>query len=159
MQHASLPEVTMSSIGSYLKGDFAQCNKLFYTTCEHLLAHADAPAALAMQEFATAMERHMQMEERIVFSAFEAKRGREGSPTRRLCTEQMAIRDSVQRMRLSLEARHGHAFLLHADGLRLLLWQHAHKENFELLPVIEQALAPRHDELLDAMAHFDGKAA
>lgn len=147
----------MSSIGSYLKGDFALCNKLYYATCEHLRAHADALAALAMQEFATAMERHMQIEERIVFTAFEAKRGSEGSPTRTLRIEHMAIRDMLRRMRLSLDARHGHAFLLHADSLRLLLWQHAHKENFELLPLFEQALASRTDELLDAMARFDGK--
>ncbi len=149
----------MNSIGSFLKGDFALCNKLYYTTCEHLRNHANAPAAQAMQAFGTAMERHMQIEERIVFAAYDAKCGREGSPTRALRQEHMAIRDMLQRMRLALAARHGHAFLLHADSMRLLLWQHAHKENFELLPLFEQTLAPDLEQLLDAMEQFDGTPA
>jgi len=144
----------MSSIGSYLKGDFAQCNKLFYKTCELQVAHADAQAALAMQEFSTVLERHMQIEERIVFSAFDATCGQDGSPTKALRVEHMAIRDQLRRMRNALDARHGHAFLLHADGMRLLLWHHAHKENFELLPRFEHTLAARQEELLEAMEHF-----
>jgi hemerythrin-like domain-containing protein len=145
----------MGSIGSYLKGDYALCNRLYYKTCEHLLLHAHALAATAMAEFVRALERHMQIEERIVFSAFDAMREDQATPTDTLRKEHMLIRDTVQRMWLALDAKHSQTFLLHADTLRIVLSQHAQKENFQLMPLVEQALALRQNELLLAMENFD----
>lgn len=148
----------MNSIGSYLKGDIALCNQLYYKTCDLILAQAHTLAAGAMHEFAKALERHMQIEERIVFTAMEAAPEHGAPRTATLRVEHMQIRDTMQRMWLALEAHHAQAFLLHADTLRLVLRQHANKENFQLFPLIEQALALRQDELLDAIEDFDKHA-
>jgi hemerythrin-like domain-containing protein len=148
----------MNSIGSYLKGDIALCNQLYYKTCEHIQTQAFELAAETMHEFTKALERHMQIEERIVFTALEAAPEHGDPRTTTLRAEHMQIRDTLQRMWLALEARHPQAFLLHADTLRLVLRQHANKENFQLFPLVEQALALRQHELLDAIEDFDKHA-
>lgn len=145
----------MNSIGSYLKGDIALCNQLYYKTCQHIQDQAHVLAALAMQQFAQALERHMQIEERILFTAFEATRGYCDSPTDTLRNEHMQIRDTMQRMWLALEAHHARTFLLHADTLRLVLREHANKENFKLFPLVEQVLEQRQKELFDAIKKFN----
>jgi hypothetical protein len=77
MHKTSLPEVTMNSIGSYMKGDYALRNRLYHKTCEHFLMEVLASAALSMHEFARALERHMLIAEHIVFAAYDAMHGRD----------------------------------------------------------------------------------
>jgi hemerythrin-like domain-containing protein len=153
------PGDTMDSISDYLKHDYAHCNQLYYAACERALADADTGAASAMEAFVAAIERHMRIEDQIVFVAFEAAMERGQSLTNLLRLEHIQIRATLERMTKALAAAHKQAFLMHADTLRLLLQQHAQKENFHVLPQVAKVLATWEAELLKTIARFEQHAA
>jgi hemerythrin-like domain-containing protein len=149
----------MDSISDYLKHDYAHCNELYYAACERVQARADAGAALALDAFVRAIERHMRIEDQIVFVAFEAAMERGQTLTKLLRLEHIQIRAALERMSKALAAGHEQAFLMHADTLRLLLQQHAQKENFHVLPQVAKVLATWEGELLKTIARFEQRAA
>jgi hemerythrin-like domain-containing protein len=144
----------MNSIATYLKNDFARCNRLYYQVCERAMGRDQDAASRAMRAFSYALERHMQIEEKFVFSAFEASNGGGASPTEALRSEHAQIRSALQRMRAALTEHSQHAFLLHADTVCLLLQQHVQGEHFKVLPLLERALG-RGDALLQSMRQFE----
>lgn len=144
----------MSSIATYLKNDFARCNRLYYQVCERAMGGDRDAASRAMRAFSDALERHMQIEEKIVFSPFEASNSGAASPTETLRSEHAQIRGALQRMRAALAEHSQHAFLLHADTVCLLLQQHVQGEHFKVLPMLERALGSD-DALLRSMQQFE----
>jgi hemerythrin-like domain-containing protein len=144
----------MSSIATYLKNDFARCNRLYYQVCERATEQDQGAAGSAMRDFCEALERHMQIEERIVFSAYEASNGGSASPTKALRGEHAQIRSALLRMRAALAQGSQQAFLLHADAVCLLLQQHVQGEHFKVLPLLERALGSS-EALLRSMRQFE----
>lgn len=144
----------METLGSYLAEDHDRCDALF-REAHHAVLGADwNEAARAMGAFQHALERHLIMEERIVYPAFERALGHAMAPTAAMRAEHLRIRGMTQRMADSVRERDRGAFVKHAEVLLLVMYQHGEKEEGVLYPMIERVLAHSCRDLVSAMRAF-----
>ncbi|MES2148462.1 MAG: hemerythrin domain-containing protein [Pseudomonadota bacterium] len=144
----------MKTISSFLAADHARCDALLSLTREAVRIHDWSEATRNLSAFARTANRHLSMEEDIVFAAYEQGLGHPSEPCAMLRSEHRLIRGMAVRMADALDQADGLSFYMHADTLRILLHQHGEKEEGVLYPAIERLLAPRLSELIDAMARF-----
>lgn len=148
----------MGSIGSYLERDHARCDALLRTTQQSVRGADWRQARLDMAAFQHALERHLLIEERILYPAFERAIGRAVSPTAAMRGEHLRIRAVAQRLSDTVLARDMGSFVQHAESLLLTLHQHSEKEEGVLYPMIERVLARSSAELVGAMRAFGAYA-
>ncbi|MES2300382.1 MAG: hemerythrin domain-containing protein [Pseudomonadota bacterium] len=144
----------METITAYLEGDHARCHALFETARKRVAALEWGSAADDFAAFAYAMERHLIMEERIVFPAYEKAVRTTTGPTSIMRSEHLHIRAIVQRMADSIAAGHAKEFGKHADTLRIVVLHHGEKEEGVLYPMIDRILGGRQGEVIAAMRAF-----
>lgn len=144
----------METIGSYLGADHERCDALFVAACKAAAAGDWTRAGNDFAGFRHALERHLLIEERILFPAFERALGRAIPPTAAMRAEHLRIRGVVQRLLNSLAERDCAAFLGHADTLGVVMYQHSEKEEGVLYPMIERVLARSCNDLVGAMRAF-----
>ncbi|MES2319337.1 MAG: hemerythrin domain-containing protein [Pseudomonadota bacterium] len=144
----------MESIGSYLEQDHARCDELLREAQQSVRGASWRQARLDMAAFQHALERHLLIEERILFPAFERALGRAVSPTAAMRGEHLRIRAVAQRLSDTVAAHDMGAFVNHAEALLLLLHQHSEKEEGVLYPMIERVLVRSSAELVGAMQAF-----
>ena len=144
----------MDTLGSYLTDDHLRCDALLRRTQQCVGAACWPDAQLAMQAFGQALERHLLIEEQIVFPAFEFALGRNAmSPTGAMRAEHLRIRAVVQRLAEAVDAVNGRDFVKHAEVLLLTMHGHSEKEEGVLYPMIDRVLGRRWPSLLrDAQA-------
>jgi iron-sulfur cluster repair protein YtfE (RIC family) len=144
----------METITSHLAGDHARCDALFAQALKCVAASQWSEAAVEFAGFGYALERHLVMEERIVFPAFEKAVRSTTGPTSIMRSEHLRIRGIVQRLSDSVDERDAKQFFDHADTLRITLQQHGEKEEGVLYPMIERLLGARQCELVASMVEF-----
>lgn len=144
----------MDTIGSYLAHDHTRCDALLGPARAAVRDGHWAQAGRALAEYSHALERHLLIEERIVFPAYERVLGREIAPTAASRADHLRIRAQAQRLSNALHACDAGAFLDHADTLEALLGQHGEKEEAVLYPMIERVLARSCLDLVGAMRAF-----
>jgi hemerythrin-like domain-containing protein len=144
----------METMGSYLTQDHARCDALFRKAQLSVRGAHWRQARLEMAAFQHALERHLLIEERILFPAFERAIGAVTSPTAAMRSEHLRIRAVAQRLSDTVAACDMGAFVKHAEALLLVLHQHSEKEEGVLYPMIERVLARGSVELLGAMQSF-----
>lgn len=144
----------MDTLGGYLTEDHGRCDALLRTT-EYSVGGANWPQAWRdVRAFQHALERHLLIEERIIFPAFEASVGHALSPTAAMRAEHLRIRAVAQRLSDAVEAHSAADFLKHAETLLLTMHQHSEKEEGVLYPMIERVLGRRCPDLLEAARAF-----
>ena len=144
----------MDTLGNYLTEDHARCDLLLRRT--HLaVGTANWPEARReAAAFQYALERHLLIEERIVFPVFELALGHAASPTDAMRAEHSRIRAVTQRLADAVDARSAQDFVKHAEALLLTMHLHSEKEEGVLYPMIERVLGPRCPDLLNAARAF-----
>lgn len=149
----------METIGSYLEHDHARCDALLRQAQQAVRSASWRQARLDMAAFQHALERHLLVEERILYPAFERAIGKAVSPTAAMRAEHLRIRAVAQRLSDTVAARDMGGFVIHAEALLLVLHQHSEKEEGVLYPMIERVLARSSAELVGAMQAFGSYAA
>lgn len=144
----------METLGTYLIDDHERCDALLRRTERFVAAQFWREARREVAGFQYALERHLLIEERIVFPAFEAALGHAASPTDAMRAEHLRIRALAQRLCDSVAALNCQDFVKHAETLLLTMHQHSEKEEGVLYPMIERVLARRCPELLGAARAF-----
>ena len=144
----------MDTLFSYLTDDHARCDALLRSTQQCVGAAHWAAARREVAAFRCALERHLLIEERIIFPAYESALGNTVSPTRALCGEHGRIRAVAQRMAEAIEALSAQDFVTHAEALLLTMHVHSEKEEGVLYPMFERVLARRCPDLLSAARAF-----
>ena len=119
--------------------DHRQCDLLW---AEVEAAEGDTSAALkAWQRFTEAMERHFQMEEQVLFPAFEEATGMHGhGPTVVMRMEHQQMRGVLATMEEAAAAEDLDLLLDHGDTLLMLIQQHNAKEEGMLYPMSERSV-------------------
>lgn len=141
----------MSHIPSRAADATASASLIAFFTQDHRACDADwaaveaaaqaGDAASAWHQFDSALRRHLEMEETVLFPAFEAASGMtQGGPT-------FVMRAEHQQMRMVLDQMQGAAtqqdwdeLLDHGDTLLMLIQQHNAKEEAMLYPMAERFL-------------------
>ncbi len=145
----------METIGTFLEIDHRHCDALFVHAHNAARAGDWFTCEQAYPVFRSALERHLLIEEKILFPAFEAAVAHAKDYTATMRSDHLRIRGVTQRLAESLRERDRIAFLDHADTLGVVLYLHSEKEEGVLYPMMERVLAPRRDALIEAMHAFD----
>lgn len=144
----------METLASYLEQDHVHCDALFRTTNESACAARWPQAAREMAAFRYALERHLLIEERILYPAYENAVGHAVGPTLSMRAEHLRIRAIVQRLADAVRAQDRDAFFNHADAFLLMMHQHSEKEEGIVYPRIARVLAHASADLLGAMRAY-----
>ena len=103
------------------------------------------------EEFKNDMERHFQMEERVMFLEFENKTGMTQGPTAMMRQEHTQMRTLMKQMLEAIDADNKDRFFGLSETLMILLQQHNMKEEQMLYPMAQQHLAAESDRIIDMM--------
>jgi hemerythrin-like domain-containing protein len=121
--------------------DHKDCDLLF-ATAENAVSKSDwETATQAFNEFVQAMERHLDVEEKELFPAFEEETGVVTGPTEMMRMEHDQMRVLFAEMRDALEKKQSDDYLGIADTLLILMQQHNIKEEQILYNMMDQRLS------------------
>lgn len=130
-----------------------------HRACDDLFASAEAAAAQKNWDgarnlfgrFQTAMAHHLEMEEKVLFPAFETRTGMNAGPTQVMRMEHEQMRALMQEMAAAVSAGNDTAYLGAAETLNMLIQQHNLKEENMLYPMSDRVLGEERDELIRSM--------
>ncbi|MFP5390388.1 MAG: hemerythrin domain-containing protein [Gammaproteobacteria bacterium] len=144
----------MDTICEHLARDHAHCDQLFGQACADVRAGRWSEAGVSAAALAHALRFHLDVEEQLVFGAFDEAFCDAASPTRWLRIEHQRLLGVLVRVEHSVAARDGAAFFKHAATLRAMLQYHHEKEEAAFYPMAERVLAGRKGELIDALGRM-----
>jgi len=101
--------------------------------------------------FLREIERHIELEETLLFPAFEEKTGMTSGPTAVMRMEHSQMRGLFAQMRTAMEAKDAKQYLGVAKTVGILLRQHNMKEEGILYPMLDRALGDDAQSLLAQM--------
>lgn len=145
----------MGTILGYMESDHKRCDALFAQLETSIDQKQWDQAMSDMRGFNRALERHLAMEEGVLFPAFEETTGSSAGPTSVMRNEHQYIREIVSRLTDAVEQRDADDFFGHADTLRIMMQQHNLKEESMLYVMADRILSGRQDEIIDAMAALE----
>lgn len=142
---------TMSQISQFLEADHHHCDEqlAYAETCAG--KHDWLEARTAFSSFDTALRRHLDMEEKILFPAFEETPGTPPGPTSMMRAEHKQICRIIDSMKEALLAHDADEFSASADILHIMMGQHNMKEESILYPMADRFLAARANGLIAEM--------
>lgn len=141
------PADAAEGLAAFFAGDHARCDQL-WTDAENAAESGDpARARAAIEAFAHALEQHLQMEEEVLFPAFEHATGMTSGPTVVMRMEHTQMRGVLRAIDNAVQAGDIDGALDQGDTLLMLIQQHNAKEEGMLYPMAEQALASAWAEL------------
>lgn len=125
---------------AWFTADHRACDAV-WATVEDAAGSGDAlAAAQAFAAFDKAIRRHLDMEEHVLFPAFEASTGMRGGPTQVMRYEHDQMRGLLTQMAMSLADQDLDGLLNHGDTLLMLIQQHNVKEEGMLYPMMQMHL-------------------
>ncbi len=142
----------MNTIADYLTHDHRQCDDLFVNAENHVCKDAWVEANSCFNQFRTDIEQHFEMEERVLFSAFEQKTGSTQGPTEVMRNEHRQIRAILEMLMNALALRDKDEYLGHSETMNIMTQQHNLKEENILYPMTDQLLVKIKPDLIAAMS-------
>lgn len=140
----------MSTIKEYLTNDHKKCDELF-ADMEKSASSSLSDAHELCEAFISDIERHFQMEERVMFPEFEAKTGMTQGPTAMMRQEHAQMRILAQQLKDALENENKDRFFGLSETLMILLQQHNMKEEQMLYPMAQQHLSEQSSRIVEMM--------
>lgn len=140
----------MSTIKEYLTSDHRKCDEIF-SAMEEKAGKSLADAKEITQEFIDDMERHFQMEERVMFAEFEAKTGMTQGPTAMMRMEHIQMRNLMSGLLEAISLDDKDKFFSVSETLMILLQQHNMKEEQMLYPMAQQHLSAESERIIAMM--------
>jgi iron-sulfur cluster repair protein YtfE (RIC family) len=124
----------------FFTADHRRCDAL-WARLEAIADGDDAGALSAVfADFDRAMRQHLDLEEQVLFPAFEAATGMRSGPTQVMRMEHAQMRSLLDRMAKSAAGGDAEGVVNHGDTLLMLVQQHNLKEEGMLYPMCERAL-------------------
>jgi hemerythrin-like domain-containing protein len=112
----------------------------------------------AWRSFEASLREHLDMEEQVLFPAFEDATGITAGPTRVMRGEHAQIRGLLDQMAAALEAGDVQELVDQGDTLLMLIQQHNTKEEGMLYPLSERALASEWPGLEEKLSGWGTKS-
>ncbi len=120
----------------FFSTDHRICDELWAAVEAAVDAGDEARVAKAFAAFDAAMRRHMDMEEHVLFPAFEEATGMTMGPTRVMRAEHQQMRGLLDQMAQAVGHDDG-ALVDQGDTLMMLIQQHNMKEEGMLYPMCD----------------------
>jgi hemerythrin-like domain-containing protein len=145
----------MHKIATYLDQDHRRCDDR-YALAEAAVAQRDWDGADGrFADFLQLYARHLDKEERVLFPRLDRAMGNAYGPTAVMRAEHGHMRGILARMRAAIARRDCGGFFDHADALRVLMRQHALKEEAILYPQADRVLLAEAEDVIDGMVKLD----
>ena len=142
----------MQVISQYMQQNHRECDEQFVHAETSASDGNWADAASHFNNFNKLLERHLNMEEQVLFPAFETETGHTQGPTAVMRMEHEQIRGLITELKTSLESKDSQRFLGLTESLMMLIQQHNMKEEQMLYPMTDQALSDAAAVLADMQA-------
>ncbi len=113
-----------------------------------------AGAAVAWEDFDRMMRRHFDMEEKVLFPAFEHVTGMTAGPTMVMRMEHQQMRGLLDQIGASARGSDWEAVLDQGDTLLMLIQQHNAKEEAIVYPMADQHLAATWGDVASRLRKF-----
>ena len=140
------------SIKQFMAQDHRDCDLLF-AKAENAAAKDDwAAASQAFNTFVHAMERHLGVEEQVLFPAFEEETGVLTGPTEMMRMEHDQMRTLFAEMKDAMKQQNSDDYLGAAETLLIMMQQHNMKEEQILYNMMDQRLP---DDVNDWQKKYD----
>ncbi|HVC11215.1 MAG TPA: hemerythrin domain-containing protein [Burkholderiales bacterium] len=141
----------MELIGDYMTRHHKDCDVAFVRAEEKAAAADWTGLQREAGIFLVEIERHIAMEEELLFPAFEDRTGMSGGPTATMRMEHEQMRGMFAQMRAAAEARDAAQYLGASETLLILLQQHNIKEESMMYPMLDQALGEDAAQFLERL--------
>ena len=131
-----------AGLAGFFAQDHRDCDSR-WVDVEEFLDNGDMEmAAEVWKRYEKCMRRHLEMEEDILFPAFDARSGNAvGGPTADMRMEHQKIRGMLEEIGEAIEAGQAEQALDRGDTLLMLVQRHNIKEESMLYPMAENMLA------------------
>ncbi len=141
----------MTDIRTFLTQDHRECD-VHFSAMENIANNASlADAKETYEKFAKATEHHFQMEERVMFPAFEQKTGMVQGPTAMMRQEHQQLRGLIAEIGEAIEADNRDKFFGLTETMMIMLQQHNMKEEQVLYSMAQQHLSAEAAQIIDMM--------
>jgi hemerythrin-like domain-containing protein len=154
MHHYNDQEAMMGRITDFLSKDHERCDQLFLQAESNAQKGQWEAATTMFRMFQNSLERHLSIEEEILFPAMGEILGVTCGPTDVMRSEHRQMRQLVRSMDEAVTARNREEFLGNAETLLIMMQQHNFKEENMLYRMADQMLAQRPDEIIAAMENI-----
>ena len=141
----------MAILSSYMKADHRACDEVFANMENEVSDENWANATKLFEAFASDLNHHFNMEEEVMFPAFEAREAGHCNPTPVMIMEHTQMRNVLKQLREDLEAKNKEHFFGLSETLMMTMQQHNMKEEQMMYPMIDESLADEGEMLLDSM--------
>ncbi len=138
----------MATIKEFLTQDHRSCDDGF-AAAEEAVNNSSGDALALTQAFIDALYHHLDMEEKVLFPAFEAKTGMVQGPTAVMRMEHAQMRRLCEDLITAVEDKERYFGI--SETLMILMQQHNMKEEQMLYAMAQQHLAADADRLIEAM--------
>ncbi|WP_263772280.1 hemerythrin domain-containing protein [Propionivibrio soli] len=142
----------MNSIRELLANDHRHCDDGFAEVEQAVRKGEWDKAEAAFLRFRDAVLRHLDIEENVLFPAFEDRTGMRMGPTQVMRNEHAQMRDLLTLTGVALTQRDADEYLGNAETLLILTQQHNMKEENILYPMCDQHLSADRDGLLTILS-------
>ena len=137
---------------TFFSADHRECDDAWAALEAAASATDQAKAGTLLPVFSARLLHHLEMEEKILFPAFEAATGMRGGPTNVMRSEHTQMRAVLTEMERRMSTGDLDGLLDQGDTLLMLIQQHNAKEEGMLYPMAEQALGEQWDSLAARLA-------
>jgi hemerythrin-like domain-containing protein len=150
------PKDLHGGLAFFFEQDHRDCDAR-WADVEELLDAGDIELAqAAWQKYDASMRRHLAMEDKVLFPAFEARSdATTASPVAALKLEHEQMEGLLDLIAEAIEAVDAEQAMDLGDTLLMLVQQHNAREEDMLYPEAEKLLAGEWDELSDALAEYE----
>jgi len=143
----------MTTINEFMTRDHRRCDELM-AEAEEAASKQDWEAAENLTAaFQAAMERHFNMEEQVLFPAFEQQTGIVQGPTQMMRSEHQQMRRLLFQLKDAMERQAEDDFLDTTETLLIMMQQHNMKEEGILYPMSDEQLSGV-DQIIAGMENF-----
>jgi iron-sulfur cluster repair protein YtfE (RIC family) len=141
----------MAILSSYMKADHRACDEAFANMENEVSDENWTNATKLFEAFASDLNHHFNMEEDVMFPAFEAREAGHCNPTPVMIMEHTQMRNVLKQLREDLEAKNKEHFFGLSETLMMTMQQHNMKEEQMMYPMIDESLGEESAMLLDEM--------
>ena len=138
----------------YFTSDHRRCDESWASVEQAAESGDPAQAKAALESFDKAMQRHLDMEEQVLFPALEQATGMRGGPTFVMRAEHVQMRGVLGQMGSAATRGDWDGVLDLGDTLMILIQQHNMKEEGMLYPMAEHHLRDEWREVASRLERF-----
>ena len=131
----------MANIKEFMTKDHRDCDDTFAEMEQKANSEGLAAAKELYAKMAEEMEHHFQMEERVLFPAFEEKTGMTEGPTQMMRMEHSQMRSLIQEIGEAIESDNKDRFFGLTETMMIIVQQHNMKEEQMLYTMVQQHLS------------------